>query len=104
MALPPEFFRSIAGFDWDEGNYPKIQHRHAVTKVEAEQVFFNRPLVVGEAPKHSAMETRYFALGRTDSLRELTVVFTLRQSTLRVISARPMSRKERKVYAESKEA
>ncbi|MEK7371273.1 MAG: BrnT family toxin, partial [candidate division NC10 bacterium] len=53
-------------------------------------------------PKHSAQEVRYFALGRTDTGRELMVAFTLRGSLLRVISARPMSRRERRVYGEAK--
>ena len=45
---------------------------------------------------------RYFALGWTDTGRELMVAFTLRSSLLRVISARPMSRRERRVYGEAK--
>ena len=101
MTLRPEFFRGITGFDWDEGNSVKVWQRHRVTQAEAEQVFFNRPLVVSEAPKHTTVENRYFALGRTDDGREMAVVFTLRGSLLRVISARPMSRKERRVYGQT---
>lgn len=41
---------------------------------------------------------RYFVLGQTDAGRELFLVFTLRDELIRVISAREMSRKERKVY------
>ena len=99
MALLPELFPGITGFNWDEGNSAKTRQRHGVTQAEAEQVFLNRPLVVGNAPKDAAKETRQFALGRTDQGRQLTVVFTFRGSLLRVISARPMSRKERRVYA-----
>jgi len=102
--LLPELFPGITGFNWDEGNSAKRWQRHGVTQAEAEQVFLNRPLVVGQASKHSAQETRQFALGRTDQGRELTVVFTLRGSLLRVISARPMSRRERRIYAQSQEA
>ncbi len=101
MALLPEFFPGITGFNWDEGNSAKNWQRHAVTQAEAEQVFFNRPLVVGDVPEHSAEESRHFALGRTDQGREMAVVFTFRGSLLRVISVRPMSRKERRVYAQS---
>ncbi|MBI2371543.1 MAG: BrnT family toxin [Deltaproteobacteria bacterium] len=93
----------ITGFDWDEGNTAKSSQRHAVTQAEAEQVFFNRPLVVGDDPEHSATERRYFALGRTDEGRKLTDVFTFRGSLLRVISARAMSRRERRVYARAQE-
>ncbi len=98
-----ELFPGITGFNWDEGNSAKMWQRHGVTQAEAEQVFLNRPLVVGEASKHSAQETRQFVLGRTDQGRKWTVVFTLRGSLLRVISARPMSRKERRIYAQSQE-
>ena len=103
MALLPELFPGITGFNWDEGNSAKTRQLHGVTQAEAEQVFLNRPLVVGDAPKDAAKETRQFALGRTDQGRQLTVVFTFRGSLLRVISARPMSRKERRVYAQNQE-
>jgi len=44
-------------------------------------------------------EKRYLALGSTNSGRCLTIVFTIRKKNLiRVISARDMSRKERKAY------
>ena len=103
MALLPELFPGITGFDWDEGNSAKTWRRHGLTQAEAEQVFLNRPLVVGDAPKHTAKETRQFVLGRSDQGRQLTVVFTFRGSLLRVISARPMSRKERRIYAQNQE-
>jgi uncharacterized DUF497 family protein len=41
---------------------------------------------------------RFYALGRTDGERRLFVVFTLRGTRIRVISARDMSRKERDEY------
>ncbi len=74
-----------------------------MTLAEAEQAFHNRPLVVGEVHRHAAKEVRRFVLGRTDQGSELTVVFTFRGSLLRVISARPMSRKKRRVYARNQE-
>ena len=50
--------------------------------------------------KHSAQESRFYVLGQTDTGRLLFVAFTMRQRSLRVISARDMHRKERKVYDE----
>jgi uncharacterized DUF497 family protein len=99
--LVPEFFPGIVGFQWDEGNAVKSWRRHEVSGAEAEQVFLNRPLLIAGDPKHSAREPRPFALGRTDRGRRLMVVFTLRGSLLRIISARPMSRRERRGYAEA---
>ena len=43
----------------------------------------------------------YFALGETDIGRLLFVVFTIRNNLIRVISARDMNRRERKVYEKS---
>ncbi|MFP4231280.1 MAG: hypothetical protein ACLFRR_05480 [Spirochaetaceae bacterium] len=61
----------LKGFDWDEGSADKNGESHKVSPREAEQVFFSRPLFVA---------------------------FTLRDDSIRVISARDMSRRERKVY------
>lgn len=90
----------IVGFDWDEGNRRKSVDKHDVTQAEAEQLFFNEPLIVAPDAGHSADETRYHVLGRTDSDRLLHVTFTLRESDslIRVISARAASRKERLRY------
>jgi uncharacterized DUF497 family protein len=86
------------GFEWDSGNATKSWIRHEVSQSECEQPFFNEPLVLAADPAHSAQEDRYFALGQTNGGRLLMVVFTLRGSLVRVISARPMSRGEREVY------
>src|SRR5437773_324458 len=90
VPLLSEFFEDVEGFQWDEANAPKNWTRHQVTQTEAEQVVLNRPVVVIDA--RSGTEARWFAFGRTDSDRLLTVVFTIRGPVLRVISARPMSR------------
>jgi hypothetical protein len=67
-----------------------------VTNAECEQVFFNEPLVVSSDAKHSQDEDRFYALGRTSADRRLFVAFTMRGTLIRVISARDMSRKERR--------
>ncbi len=89
------------GFQWDSGNTGKIWQRHQVALAECEELFFNRPLVVGTDERHSASEERLYALGRSDSGRLMFVVFTIRWRLIRVISARDMSRKERRVYRSS---
>ena len=93
MSLP-----EFKGFDWDDGNVNKNWESHKVSPHETEQVFFNRPLIVADDVKHSGTERRYFVLGQTDDNRPLFVAFTLRGVLVRVISARDMSRRERKVY------
>lgn len=86
------------GCDWDAGNLEKNWEKHRVAFWEAEEVFFNQPILLGPDPAHSASEERWFALGRTDSGRLLFVVFALRGRLIRVVSARDMNQKERKVY------
>ena len=88
------------GFQWDEGNSRKNWDKHQVAASECEQVFFNQPLLVRDDVAHSELESRYYALGKTDADRLLFVVFTVRDSFVRVISARDMSRRERQVYEE----
>jgi uncharacterized DUF497 family protein len=100
VVLIPEFFPAIEGFQWDEGNASKNWTRHQVSQTEAEQVFINRPIVVTAATAADA-EPRHFALGRTNAGRQLAIVFILRGSLLRVISARPMSRPERRTYGQA---
>jgi uncharacterized DUF497 family protein len=91
------------GFQWDEGNAEKNWIKHRVSRVESEQVFFNRPLVVADDESHSQVERRYYALGHTDAGRPLFIVFAIRGDLIRVISARDMSRRERRLYDEKKE-
>ncbi len=89
---------NCTGFDWDKHNSEKIWLKHQVLPSECEQIFFNLPLVVAVAEKHSEKSIRYYALGHTDANRKLFVVFTVRAKKIRVISSRDMSRKERKEY------
>ncbi len=93
-----EVLSKCTGFDWDEHNAEKIRQRHQVSPSMCEEIFFNLPLVITADVKHSEQEIRYYALGRTASDRMLFVVFRIRNNLIRLISARDMSRKERKVY------
>jgi uncharacterized DUF497 family protein len=89
----------ITGFNWDAGNTRKNE-KHGVSMAEAEQVFFNAPLILLEDAKHSSAEPRFHALGQTDDDRLLHITFTLRDAgeKIRVISARDMHRKEKASY------
>ncbi len=90
----------VKGFEWDAGNNRKSQDKHGVSQSEAEQVFLNDPLLLHDDPRHSQEEPRFHALGQTDAGRCLLIAFTLRQSqtSIRVISARDMNRRERSLY------
>ena len=91
---------NLTGFDWDAGNRDKNWRRHGVTAGECEEVFFNLPLLVREDPAHSNSEPCWYVLGLTDTGRPLFIVFTIRQDRIRVISARELNARERKIYAQ----
>jgi uncharacterized DUF497 family protein len=95
-------FTEITEFDWDEGNVRK-NDKHGVSMAEAEQVFFNEPLLVIDNTKHSQSECRFHALGKTNGDRTLHITFILRNAgeRMRIISARDMHRKERKIYEQT---
>jgi uncharacterized DUF497 family protein len=90
----------IDGFEWDDGNARKSADKHGVSQSEAEQVFFNAPLLFLDDSVHSDVEPRFHALGKTDGERLLHITLTVRDrgAKIRVISARDMSRKERTRY------
>lgn len=90
----------IEGFGWDNGNSRKNADKHEVSQPEAEQVFINEPLLIDRDDDHSGDEPRFRAYGQTVAGRRLTISFTLRAAgtLVRVISARPMSRRERERY------
>lgn len=85
-------------FEWDKGNIDKNWHKHGVVTREIEEVFFNKPIKIFRDIKHYQGEVRYAVFGRTNSNRRLYLIFTLRQSKIRIISARDQSKKERSMY------
>jgi len=85
-------------FDWNKGNKEKNLIKHKVSYYECEQIFFNKPLHTLRDKKHSQKEKRYIAIGKTRIKRQLFIIFTFRNNKIRIISARDLSRKERKIY------
>ena len=90
-------FGEWAGFDWDAGNRGK-NAKHRVSDDECEEVFFNLPLLLHPDEAHSQQEDRYHVLGQTHAGRRLFIAFTMRGTQIRVISARHMTRNERRAY------
>jgi len=88
----------ITGFDWDDGNLYKNKDKHGLDYWIIEEIFFNNPLLLHQDEKHSSKESRCYALGCSDNRERLFVVFTLRNRKIRIISARLMNQKERKIY------
>lgn len=93
-------YDQFSGFQWEEGNLDKNLIRHQVENWECEQIFFNRPLIVLDDPRHSVSEKRWVGFGKTDNDRFLVVVYTQRENLIRIISARDMNKRERIFYNE----
>lgn len=94
----PNRFDSDLEFDWDLGNLDKNWLKHKVNYKEAEQAFFDQKALRTVDLVHSHAEDRWLLLGKTDKSMLLSIFFTVRNNKIRVISARPMSRKERNTY------
>lgn len=91
-------------FDWNEANITKNWVQHQVSTKECEETFSNHPRVIIYDKKHSKTEDRFFMLGITDKGRKLAVVFTVRDSKIRVISARDQNKKtETKMFEQKGE-
>jgi uncharacterized protein len=85
----------IEGFDWDDGNEQKNYIKHKVSMKEAEEVFNSQPFIVLRTAYIN--EERFQMFGESKH-RLLTIIFTIRRKKIRIISARDMSKKERKFY------
>ncbi|MCY7361619.1 MAG: BrnT family toxin [Ignavibacteria bacterium] len=86
----------LNGFEWDEGNRQKNYAKHGVTNKEAEEVFENVPLIMIKSKYKN--EDRYQAFGESKNGKLLIIIYTLRNKTIRIISARPQSKIERNFY------
>ncbi len=86
-------------FDWDQWNIQKNEIKHGVSRLEAESAFFDESYKLFRDTKHSSRsEERLILLGASIERRVLMIGFTLRNGKVRIITARPASKKERLVY------
>lgn len=88
-------------FVWDRGNKDKNWVEHKVTNEEGEETFLDKNKKIYKDKLHSNKEERYILIGKTKGQRLLYLVFTLRDKKARVISARDINRKERRLYEKS---
>ena len=85
-------------FEWDDEKAPLNQAQHGVTFEEAAEAFFDPFYQYGDATPAAVQEQRDFVMGYSVSLRLLLVVYTERGDRTRIISARPATHAERKLY------
>ena len=87
-------------FEWDEGKAAANLHKHGVSFAEASTAFADGLSLTGEDPDHSRGEHRLITFGVSSAGRLLVVSHVERTGHIRIISARPATRTERKFYEE----
>lgn len=89
------------GFEWDQHKAERNRQKHGVSFEEAETVFVDPLAVIFDDEWHSHGEEREIIIGQSANGRLLLVSFTERPHTIRIISARETTRKEREDYEEN---
>lgn len=90
-------------FEWDSEKAIYNTRKHGVSFVEAATVFRDDLSVTAYDPDHSFHEDRYITIGWSDQQRLLMVSHTERGDRIRLISARELTRAERKVYEKTEQ-
>ena len=89
------------GFRWDPRKAAANVRKHGVMFEEAATVFGDRLSVTIADPDHSADEQRFLLLGLSNRRRLLVVAHSERGESIRIISARRVTRRERRTYEEA---
>ena len=89
-------------FEWDAAKNKTNIKKHGVSFEEAQTVFFDPLAKVADDPDHSSHEDRFIAVGHSSFHRVLLVAHCFREkdSTVRIISARKLTKAEHKQYEE----
>lgn len=87
-------------FEWDAKKEKSNQQKHRVSFEEAATVWTDPLALIAPDPEHSIEEEREWIVGESYEGRLLVVVYTQRGETIRIISARPATKRERQQYAE----
>jgi uncharacterized DUF497 family protein len=87
-------------FEWDPKKAITNLRKHHVSFEEASSVFGDLLAAVYEDPDHSAHEKRYLMVGTSANRRLLHIAFADRGQRIRIISARKVTRREKKLYEE----
>jgi len=88
-------------FIWDDRKAARNLKKHGVAFEEASTALADDHAVTGADPDHSMGESRWITFGVSDRGRLLVVCHTEEGDIIRLISARPATRSERKLYEEA---
>ena len=89
--------KTVVEFEWDDGNSDKPKN-HGLCLEETEEAFLDENKIIFADWKHSATEQRVTLLGKTKKGRLLNIAYTVRKNKVRIITARPINRKEVPLY------
>ena len=87
-------------FEWDRDKAELNLKKHGISFREAATVFGDTLAITFDDPDHSVGEYRLITFGLSRFNKPLVVSHTEREGKMRIISARPMKRKERNIYEE----
>jgi len=87
-------------FEWSENKAVANLSKHSVSFEEAKTVFDDPLFVDFFDPDHSVDEERYLIVGESNRRKLLIVSYTEREISIRIISAREVTRSEREAYEE----
>ena len=89
-------------FEWDEPKNRQNIKKHGISFEEAQTVFFDSLAKVAQDPDHSRGEARFIAIDHSSVSRLLLVVHCFREDTsvVRIISARKLTKTEKRQYEE----
>lgn len=88
-------------FDWDSKKAETNRRKHGVAFDEAATVFLDAQALTGSDPDHSIGEDRYITFGYSALGRLIAVSHSYRSGNIRLISARKVTRSERRLYEEN---
>ena len=93
----------VLRYVWDHAKAAANERKHGVTFEEASTVFLDPFAATYDDPDHSLAELRFITFGRSDQGRLLVVAHhELSEGHLRIISARPLTRREAHAYQEDR--
>jgi uncharacterized DUF497 family protein len=87
-------------YEWDPAKAAANVRKHGVSFEEAASVFLDHAALTFADPDHSEDEERAITIGRSAHQRIVLVCHTEREGRLRIISARPATRREQDQYEE----
>lgn len=87
-------------YEWDSKKTKANKRKHGVSFHEAATVFGDPLAITFSDPDHSIDECRYLTFAQSILDRLLVVSHADSEDKIRIISARLMTRQERKIYEE----